>query len=279
MFRAGSTLEFSLPTHSLSDFLLGLLWIYARLCNANMAFFWGQFWGQLPTIYEAMGDTPGRPPTGNFPITAYGPRHNAVPQSTPSPYNESESQRFLANPQTNAPQHNSQFPQPQIDPPFNMTALSNALPDGPSHTYNNVPSQRFPSGSSPSGMMYPGHNVQAFTNTPALANMAYNMHYQPQLQAMYGTNHTQQSHTSQGFSGGNSFYPSQMFNGQNQPMGSHFMVQPGQYSTRAPIYNGSTLAGQFGAGGGYAAMPIQQRSNDYLSGSAGAGRPSSIGRC
>lgn len=258
-----------------------LVLIYER--NANMAFFFGQFWGQLPTIYETyMGDMSGTSPSGDY-NNAQGPRPSATQNSATNQYNENDITRGRSGGAHSGGQQ--QFSQGQSDP-FGLAALANSLPDATYQNYNNASAQRYSSGPSGSPMMYQYQNVPQFAGQQNMGQHFQSMPYgyQPQYQGMYAPGQAQQSHGSQSTSNNASqFYQGQGFMGQSQQMSPPFIVQPGQYGLQGQLFPVSS-SGTYGGRGTYMGdmrQPGQMRGNEFLGGPPGGvtpGRSSSIGK-
>ena len=232
-----------------------------------MALFWGQFWGQLPIIYEGlMGDMSGSSPSRDYSNVPQGSRSHSGQNFGAGQYNENEAGKGFQG-SSQLPNTSQQFSQGQPEP-FGLAALSNALPDVAYQNYSsaNVPTQRFSTGPSPSALMYQYPNVPQFANQQTMGqpfqNMQYNMGYPPQYQGIYGPGQTQQAHNSHNshpaLSSGNQFYQGQNFIGQQQSISSPFMVHNGQYGVQGQVYPLSSTSGSFGARGGFMGETRQQ---------------------
>ncbi|CZS94402.1 uncharacterized protein RAG0_04411 [Rhynchosporium agropyri] len=242
-----------------------------------MSFSWGQFWGQLPIVYEGlMGDMSGTSPSRDYSSTAQGFRSNGVQNSGPGQYDSEYEKGYNGFSQF---QNAQQFSQAQSDS-FGLTSLSNALPDAAYQNYGNAATQRYVAGQSLSPLMYQYQNVPQFTNQQNMGHtfpsMPYNMAYQQQFQGMYGHGQTQRSQISQPMlSAGNQFYQGQGFVGQPHQMSPAFMVHNSQYA-QGQVYSMSSTSGPFSPRGGFNGdnrLPGQSRSGDHLNGSLVGGVP------
>ena len=262
-----------------------------------MAFILVQFWGPLPTIYEGfMGDQPPRSlPSGDYPNSSQASRAKLPQVLTSTSSSDMEATRggpqgiqqssFPQNTYSQAQSYSAQQHASQgRSDSFNLTSLGGALPDS---TYQplNSPSQRQPSGQSPSPLVYQMQGMPQYAGpqsiNPQLANASYNLPYQSQFLAMYTPNQVQPAQHLQSGTSGSQFFQGQAYMGQPQQAGSPFYVQPNPYGPPSQMYSGESPVAQYGMRSGFPGdNRHSQRGNEYPGtgfSSGSQGRSGSVG--